>query len=518
MVTISEKHRVVGVTATPSMRIAFPQARIVKLNDADLILLPHAVPETIALRGLGVEVPAPILSQYHWPAPKHEPPFRVQKLTAALLSSHQRAYCLNELGTGKTRATLWAYDYLRSNGLAHKALIIAPLSTLDNVWRKEIFHILPELSVGVLHGTKQKRLQTLESEHDIFVINPAGLEVLKPELMARADIDVMIIDELATFRNAQGIRNKICRALSSKRKWVWGLTGSPTPNEPTDAWGQCKIVTPHSVPTFYSRFREEVMFRQSQFKWLPKKDSLDVVHKAMQPSVRYTLDDVTELPDIVERVIDVPLGYNQSHVYEQIRKNYYHVIQNQEITAVNAGTVLNKLLQISLGYVYTSTRGIVTLDNQSRLDVLCDLVDASSRKLICFIPYTHALEGVVEHFKKNGVDVAKVHGETPKRERDNIFNLFQSTDKYKVIAAHPSCMSHGLTLTAADTIVWFGPTPSLETFEQANARIRRVGQNHKQLILMLQSTTAEKRIYARLRAKQKVQDNLLDLFAEQTGG
>jgi len=130
------------------------------------------------------------------------------------------------------------------------------------------------------------------------------------------------------------------------------------------------------------------------------------------------------------------------------------------------------------------------------------------------VPFTHALKGVHDRLLKDGVDVAMVDGSTAKTERDRVFNLFQNTGKFKVIAAHPGCMAHGLTLTAADTIVWFGPTTSNETFEQANARIRRVGQKHKQLVLMLQATNAERKMWARLRSKQRIQDNLLELFAD----
>jgi SNF2 family DNA or RNA helicase len=515
MIQVSGKHRVVGVPAQPQLQNLFPQARVEKFNGHDLLLLPHGYQETVMLRNLGIEVPAPILHQYEWPGDKR--PFNVQRWTAAAMTTNQRFYCLNGMGTGKTRAAIWAYDYLRGNNIAKRALVVAPLSTLDHVWRREVFRTCPHLSVGVLHNTdRKKRLEVLEQDHDIYVINTDGIKVLAKELLARKDIDTFILDELALFRNAGSDRNKVARKLAERMTWVWGLTGSPTPNEPTDAWGQCKIVTPHTVPSVFGRFKDLTMFKVTQFKYVPKKDAYDHVFSSMQPAARFTLDDVVELPDVVERTIDVSMGSRQNHVYEEVRKHSYAAIQQHTITAVNAGAALNKLLQISLGYVYTRDGTTVALDNDRRLQAIVDAVMSTDRKVLIFVPFTHALEAIHKKLTAEKIDCALVHGQTAKKQRDYIFNAFQGTTKFKAICAHPGCMSHGLTLTAADTVIWAGPTTSLETFEQANARIRRVGQDHKQQIIMFQASAVEKKMYARLRAKQQVQENILDLFEEAT--
>jgi SNF2 family DNA or RNA helicase len=197
-----------------------------------------------------------------------------------------------------------------------------------------------------------------------------------------------------------------------------------------------------------------------------------------------------------------------------MEEHAFAAIQNKEITAMNAGAVLSKLLQISCGYINTREKEVVILDNEARLTALVDAVDSTDRKVIVFVPFVHALEGINKRLTSEGYDVRQVSGATPRGERDQIFNLFQNTSSVKVICAHPQCMSHGLTLTAADTIIWFAPMPNLEIFEQANARIRRVGQKHKQQILMFSATKAEQKMYAKLRAKQQVQNTLLDMFAE----
>lgn len=513
MIHVSAQYKVLGVPGTPKIVSLFPKAKVVDWNGETFTLLPHGLQETLMLRRMGFEVPAPILTQYDWPG--NRTPLAVQKKTAALMTTEQRCYVLNDMGTGKTKCALWAFDYLRGLKLAKRMLVVAPLSTLNVVWKREVLETVPHLSVGILYGSKARRLKVLEEDHDIYIINTDGIKVLSSELQARKEIDTFTIDELSMFRNGSADRSKVARKLAGRMAWVWGMTGSPTPTAPTDAWGQCRIVTPGTVPDFFTRFREATMVKLDTFKWVPKRDANDEVFKVMQPAVRYTLDDVVELPDIIERRMDIELGKKQAHVYEEIRKNAYIAYDKHEITAVNAGAVYNKLLQISMGYVYSAKRGIVALDNVLRLDALVDAINSTSRKVLVFVPFTHALSGVFERLTHEKIDTAMVHGETPKGARDYIFSAFQTTSKFKVIAAHPGCMSHGLTLTAADTVIWFGPPTSLEVFEQANARIRRMGQRHKQLILMMQSTSVERKTYARLEARQQVQDNLLEMFAAE---
>lgn len=507
---ISPKHHVIGVPVRPDLVNLFPSAKHATLNGNELMILKHGLDETRLLRNMGIQVPAPILTQYDW---EGGTPFDVQKKTAALLTMNTRAYVLNGMGTGKTKAALWSWRYLNRMGLAKKLLVCAPLSTLNFTWGKEVFQTLPGVTVAVLHGTKQKRLERLASDADIYVINHDGLAVIAEEVLKRDDIDTLVLDELAVYRNGQAQRTKITRKVTAHMKWAWGMTGSPTPNAPTDAWSQCTILTPNTVPKYFNRFREEVMVRVTQFKWVNKEGALDRVFEVMQPSVRFTLDEVAELPELVERTIEIEMGPKQAKVYKQMEEHAFTAIANHEITAMNAGAVLSKLLQISTGYIYTRDGDVVSLDNDARLEALVDAVNSTDRKVIVFVPFKHALAGIEKRLTSEGYDVRTVSGDTPKTGRDEIFTLFQNTDKIKVLVAHPQCMSHGLTLTAADTIIWFAPLPNLEVFEQANARIRRVGQKHKQQVLMFSATKAERQMYARLRAKQKVQNMLLDLFA-----
>jgi SNF2 family DNA or RNA helicase len=511
-VIISPKHHVIGVPMREDLANIFASAKHVEHNGQQLLLVNHGIDETKLLRNVGFDVPPPILTHYDW---EGGTPFEAQKKTCAMLTMNQRAYVLSSMGTGKSKSALWAWRYLNRIGQAKKLLIIAPLSTLNFTWAKEIFQTLPGVRCQVLHGTKQKRLSKLaDPEADIFIVNHDGAGVIAEELIARNDIDTVVLDELAVYRNGTATRTKVTKKVTANKKWVWGMTGSPTPNAPTDAWSQCSLITPHTVPKYFNRFKEEVMYRVTQYKWMPKEDAIDKVYAAMQPAVRFTLDDVTELPEIIERTIDVELGPKQEKVYKQMQDHAFAAVASHEITAVNAGVVLNKLLQISLGYVYSNDKGIVALDNEERLNAVVDIVNSTDRKVIVFAPFVHALEGISKKLTSEGYSVRTVSGDTPKAERDEVFNLFQNTNTPKVLVAHPQCLAHGLTLHAANTVVWTAPITSLEIFDQANARVRRVGQTHKQQIIMLQGTPVEKKAYARLRSKQHVQNLLLDMFTE----
>lgn len=510
-VHVSQKHKIVAVPYSDQVAqfFAAPQATI---QGIPYVLVPHKPRESYMLRKFGFDVPPPILTCYDWPHPPSELPFEAQKQTAVLLSTNERAYVLNSYGTGKTRSALWAWDYLNQEGIAGKLLVLAPLSSLNFTWNKEAFAILPHRHVEVLYGSRDTRLKRLKNGADIFVINHDGFKIILEELQERRDIDTLIIDELATYRNPSAKKVKTMRDFAPGKKFVWGMTGSPIPTAVTDVWAQAKIITPHRVPRYFKGFREQVMLQVAPFKWVPKAGAIEKAYEVLQPSIRYSLDDVVELPETIVREQEVELGPLQAKIYKEMAARCYAAIQDKKITAANAGVMLVKLLQISCGSVYTNEGQTITLDAGARYTATLEVIKSADRKVIVFAPYKHVLAGINAALEKEDIDHAVVSGDTSMKDRDEIFNAFQFTDKYHVIAAHPACMSHSLTLTAANIIVWFGPTTNLETFDQANARITRVGQKHKQLVLLLQSTPVEKRMYNLLKDKRKLQDELLNMF------
>lgn len=484
----------------------FPGAA--ELPDLDRVVVPHTTREFVLLKRAGYNVPNPMLYYYGWRGGR---PFSVQKSTCAMLTANTRAYVLNAMGTGKTKAALWAWDYLHSQGVAGKLLVVAPLSTLNFVWGREAFSTLPHRKVGILHGDRAKRFAALRDlSNDIYVVNHDGIKIIADELSKRTDIDVLVLDELAVYRNNSD-RSKLMRKVAERFNWVWGMTGAPMPNEPTDVWGQCKIITPGTVPKYFKHAQTLLMTKFNDFKWLPKPDAVEKAFAMMQPAVRYSLDDVMELPEVIHRWIDVPLTPDQKKVYDTLAREFQAMVQNHTITAVNAAAAMTKLLQVSCGWVYGG--GVtVPLDAGPRHQMTLDLIESAAQKVIVFVPYRHTIEGLSQILTDAQIEHCIVHGDVG--NRDQIFNLFQNTDKYKVLLAHPACMAHGITLTAADTIIWYGPLASLDITEQANARITRVGQKHKQQVLHLQSTPVEKKIYRLLATKQKIQNQLLGMFED----
>lgn len=513
--SISLKHKKILLPWRSDIAAVIPDHKIVERNGAEYLALDHGAAETKLLRNFGLTVPAPILIHYDWAGTQ---PFESQKHTAALLSTEPRAFCLSSMGVGKTRATLYAFDFLRKQGVAARMLVIAPLSTLVDVWEREVFESFHGLSVGILHGTKAQRLKALQVPADIYVINHDGIGVILPELIAKK-FDVVTIDELSAFRNHGTLRWKNANALINGRTHhpiVWGLTGSPTPNAPTDAYGQVKLLKPEQVPRSFKRFQQETMTQISQFKWLPKGNANEVVLQAMSPYIRYTLDQCHDIPETIFSTRFVEPSDTQKKLYKKVVDHFYAEYKGREITAVNEGAKLSKLLQISAGFAYTDGAGAY-IDAADRIKLVLNLIEEANKKVLIFASYKWIIKALATVIGKY-YSVRVITGDTSKSERDETFALFRNSTDPHVIVAHAGTMAHGLTLVEADTIIWYGPTMSAELYEQANARIRRPGQTSHTNVIHVYSTQVEKRAFARLRSKQKMQGLLLSLFEEGTNG
>jgi len=514
-VRIAERHKMVAVPHQDVLANMFIDAKHVEIEGRPWLAVPHNPTSTFILRQMGFDCPSPIM---HYKFTGFNPPFEVQKNTVTHLVMNQKAYVLNAMGTGKTKAALWAWDYLYSQRMTGKLIVFAPLSTLWVVWGAEVMETIPHRKAVIVHGARKKRFDIFNDKTaDIYIVNHDGHKVILDELAKRHDISHVIIDELAIYRNSASPRSKYMANYCNSRPWTWGMTGSPVPTSPTDVFAQAKIVTPKTVPTFFKYFRDEVMFRVNDFKWVPKVNAIDKAFAALQPAVRFTLDDVVELPEVVERFVNVPMGPKQGAIYKELYDHAYALAQEHIVTAKNAGGIMNKLMQVACGWVYSTTGKVAALDGLPRVQALIDAIEGTNNKILVFATFKHATDGIAAALKHAGYeDYIVITGDTPAGVRARLFTEFQKTDKHRILIAHPNCLAHGITLTRADTIVWFNPTMSLEILEQANQRIRRVGQKHKQLILYFQGAPVERHIYRLLQNKQTLQVSLLDLFKEQS--
>jgi SNF2 family DNA or RNA helicase len=520
MLIHKEKKAVVLKLRNPSrVTTVIPTAKLVEHKGSTLVAVPHRPDETRVLRNLGFEVPEPMPIHYDWPkvSGRHAP-FSAQLDTASFLSMNSRAFCLNGMGTGKTNAALWAYDYLRRTKTVKKVLVVCPLSTMERTWADSAFQTFPHLDCVVLHGTRERRNKLLAQDVDIYVINIDGLSTIKDALAKRSDIDLIVVDELALARNSGTDRWKILNTICNKQapRRVWGMTGSPTPNAPTDAWAQCKLVTPDNptMPKYFSAFRDRVMRQITPFKWAARQDANEAVYQMMQPAIRFSLDDCVDLPEQTFITRDVALTKEQDKAYKDMINKLSTEYAGGQILAVNEAVKANKLIQIACGVAYGTDGEHVVIPSKPRIDVLKEIIEESEGKVIVFVPLTGALESVASELRKD-FTVETVHGGTSKTERDRIFSEFQRGLDPRVLVANASTMSHGLTLTAATTIVWYAPVHSNETYEQACARVRRPGQTRTTVIVHIAGTDVERRVYKRLQDKQSMQGVLLDMMKER---
>lgn len=492
---------------------SIPTAKPLDYQGANLVVAPHRLDEVRVLRNLGIKAPSPILHYYGWPG--QYTPFEHQRETAAFLTLNRKAAVLNEIGTGKTQSTLWAADYLMRAGVIRKVLILSPLSTLQRVWGDGIFTSLTDRKFVVLHGSSERRMKLLRTEADYYIINHDGFPIIADE--AREMFDLVIVDEAAVYRNAQTQRYKIFQRFMNMnpQAWLWLLTGTPTPNAPTDAWALAKLIgSPYCTRTFTS-FREQVMQKIGQFKWIPRPESLEIVKHVLQPAVRFTRDECFDLPDTIIQTRHVDLTPEQKKHYQAMLKHFCSSVSVDTITAVNEAVKLQKLVQIACGVAYSDDGQTVEIDASPRVKLVRDIIEEAGEKVIVFVPLTGTLHMLEKELSKE-FTVAVVNGEVSATKRSEIFRAFQHDRNPQVLVAHPGTMAHGLTLTTASTIIWYGPTNSNETYQQANGRIERIGKKHVSNVIHIEGTELERKMYERLQNKQKLQGLLLDLIQEQT--
>jgi SNF2 family DNA or RNA helicase len=467
---------------------------------------------------LGYETPDPMKLHYKWPpAGGRHNPFAAQIETANFVTMHNRCFILNSMGTGKTVSSLWAYDYMRSRNQVKKALIVCPLSTMERTWADEVFKTFPHLDAQVLYGSRERRRKLLKEDAHLYIINTDGLKTIEEDLKNRPDIDLLIIDEVAMFRNGSTNRWKTMNIIANKQcaRRIWALTGMPTPNAPTDSWAQCKLVNPNSttVPSYFTKARDALMRQISPFKWVARDNANDIVKEWMQPAIRFSLEDCTDLPEQIHMSRQVEMSDEQKKAYKEMFGKLKTEFDGGEILAVNEAVKANKLVQIACGVAYAQDGSSIVLPSNQRLEVLQEIIEESEGKVIVFVPLTAVLEHVAEYLSQHW-EVAIVHGETSKNARDEIFRAFQQSPNPHVLVANPGTMSHGLTLTQATTVVWYAPVHSNDTYEQACARVRRPGQTRTTVIVHVAGSEIERRIYERLKTKQKMQGLLLDMMKE----
>lgn len=801
-----------------------PKSKVLeRRGDAAKMLVNWGQDEFKLLRNLKIkDLPHPILGKYRWPGVYT--PFAHQRTTAAFLATHPRCLVLSEAGTGKTSAAAWAADYLMTQGHVKRVLIVCPVSIMDTAWRSDLFKTVMHRTVAIASGSREKRRQIIQGDYEFVVINFDGVKIVNEEL-DKGGFDLIIVDEATAIKSVTTDRWKALAALVKPTTRLWLMTGTPASQSPADAYGLAKLVNPDSVPKFFGAFRDEVMVKVSQFRWIPKMTAQDTVFQVLQPAIRFTKEECLDLPEMLYTTREVALTKQQKHYYNLIQQEMTAMAAGEEITAINAAGKLNKLLQISCiayntpvltsrgwvpiqdvlitdqvwdgdewvahdglvsrgfkdvidldgvlltpehevytndgwkaandiriersqgarfdrtdvrlpdsypsgrcvggdhqesamglslpvrehghpresvltvktpynptelrmlareldtsaksqsaiphmdqhetsvpkregqrlaqlwsagysgvrnmgaiireflggyggnvfayanagthrcerlvlqrelslgnaygtkqqqtyqphggypsrdddcqpssktlrntqehipcsnkpirmdsgtspihagnvevfdilncgpqtrfvvkgytgrpmlvhncGAAYTTEKEVIEFDVSNRLNELLDVINQTSHKVIVFVPFRHALVHLEQALTKAGVTTRAIHGEVPAHQRAEYIKQFQTEDDPKVILLIPQAAAHGITLTRADTVVWWGPVPSAELYIQGNARAHRAGQKNAVTVVRLQGSPVERRVYAMLDGKVDLHQGIVDLYRQE---
>lgn len=457
-------------------------------------------------------LPSPMRRDYSYPGLYK--PFDHQAVTAEFLSINEKAFCFNEAGTGKTSSALWAADYLMEQGKIKKVLIICPLSIMYSAWQGDVFNTCMHRSSVVCHGPAHKRKAIIEGDYDFTIINYDGVNIVKDEIKD-ADYDLIIIDECNAYKSHTTVRWKTLNKILNPKTRVWMMTGTPASQSPMDAFGIAKLICPNRIPKLSAAWREKVMYQVSRFKWLPRPKAKDYVFQALQPAIRFAKDQCLDLPDVMYQTRVVPLTKQVEKFYKQLKTQMIIATDTESVSAVNAAAGMQKLLQISGGAVYTDEQQTIKFDIKPRLNVLMEVLEETDNKVLLFVPYRHTIEFLSEFLDSKNITNEVINGDVSANQRASIINRFQNQDEPKVLVIQPQSASHGVTLTRADTVVFWSPVMSVEVYLQCVARMDRVGQKNKMTVVHLQGSDVEKRMYAMLQGKVDQHTKLVDLYREE---
>lgn len=464
------------------------------------------------LRRAGLQYPS-MEGTYGYPGP-YKPMYH-QSETVKFLLDHDKAFVANGLGTGKTLSALWASDALIEMGQVRRVLIVAPISAMWNAWVPALSGTIPNRRYKLLKGTaRQKQEACQELSYRYLIVNPESLHLIEDYLTC---VDLVIADESTKFKSWQAKRTKALYRIARERK-LWLMSATPAPQDPTDAYAQIRLLRNGQYMSF-TAFRDKTMIKYGQFRWVPRFDAVETIAKELQPCIRFSRDDCLDLPEL--SIIDhkVPLSDEQAKVIKALQEKAFAEIGDTEITAVNAGVVVSKILQVQSGAVYgeadeNGEKEVVKVKADAVLESIEDIVTTNAHPVIVYVSFRSTVKAIVDHLSAVGVTVAGITADVTGNKRQELFQAMQD-GKLKCIVAVASTISHGVTLTAADTIIWATPPVSFEVYDQANGRIYRKGQTKKCIIYRLYYDAFSNSLLKRLDKKISLQDCLLQMLQEK---
>lgn len=436
-------------------------------------------------------------------------PHSYQEYAIRYIETHPISALLIDMGLGKTSITLTAIRNLLFDSFeVCKVLVIAPLRVAKNTWTDEIkkWEHLSTLTYSLIVGNENERLSALNEKADIYIINRENVDWLVNKSGYKFDFDMVVIDELSSFKNHQSKRFKSLMKVRPIVKRIVGLTGTPSSNGLMDLFAEFKILDMGKRLGYFIGQYRNAYFRPDKmngpivysYKPLPNAENA-IYEKISDITVSMKANEYLKMPELVTSNCVVELSDNEKKQYDEMKKSLVLEITDGEITAANAASLSNKLCQLSNGAIYDDEQNIVEIHDR-KLDALEDIIESMNGKpLLVAYWYRHDLERIKSRFSVREIKTSEDISDWNKGE-------------IPVALIHPASAGHGLNLqNGGSTLVWFGLTWSLELYQQTNARLYRQGQKNTVVIQhIITKDTIDEHILKALKKKNKTQSDLID--------
>ncbi len=436
-----------------------------------------------------------------------------QRFAIDFIIKNPIALILLDMGMGKTSITLFAVMFLMYETFeVSKTLVVCPLR-VTRTWVDEArkWDQLSGLRYSVVTGTAAQRKKALEADADIYIINRENLQWLVDKSGVPFDFDMVVLDELSSFKNHQTARHKAMMKVRSKVKRVVGLTGTPAPNSLMDMFAEVKVLDMgERLGRFIGQYRLKY-FRPDRvngpivysYKLLPGAEE-QIYDQISDITISMKAVDYLDMPELISNEYPVYLDEKDMEKYRDFKKELVMKTGEHEITAANAATIVNKMSQFSNGAVYDDDREVITIHDK-KLDALEDIIEsANGRPILVAYWFKHDYSRIVERLDKIGIGHMKIDTDESKTKWNN--------KEIAVGLIHPASAGHGLNLQqGGNTIVWFGLSWSLELYQQCNCRLYRQGQSEGvvTIIHIIAKDTVDERIVKALKDKNTTQDALI---------
>lgn len=434
-------------------------------------------------------------------------PHEYQKYAEEFIINNSACALLLDMGLGKTVITLTSLWLLKFEYFEiDKVLVIAPLRVAHDTWSRECekWDHLRELNISKVLGSEKERIMALQEKADVYIINRENVEWLCNNY--NFDFDMVVIDELSSFKSPASKRFKALRKIRPKVKRIVGLTGTPAPNSLMDLWSEINLLDMgQRLGRFIGGYRNEYFLpdkRNGQviFSYKLKEGAEErIYNKISDICVSMKATDYLNMPGKIHNIIEVEMSDKEKKLYKKLEKEMLIPFEDGDIDAINAAALSNKLLQMANGAVYDENKAVKEIHSR-KLEALEDLIEgANGKSVLIFYSYKHDKERIAKRFKLQEILTSE---DIDKWNKGDI----------PIAIAHPASAGHGLNLQGGgSTIIWFGLTWSLELYQQANGRLWRQGQKNTVVIHhIITKGTMDEQVIKSLSEKRIGQDSLIN--------